>query len=102
MWFFAIVLITVLFNCVYAVQAVVLSSFIRLRLFLVASLLLIVRISVEFFGRQEVCLGQTYYAVCSSFFALDCVLFAVQVGMAFYLQSDLTWRRYKAIGSSVD
>lgn len=101
-WFFAIVVITVVFNCIYAVQAVVLSSFVRLRLFLLASLLLIVRISVEFFGRQEVCSGAPFFAVCSTFFALDCALFVIQVGMAFYLQSDITWRRYKAIGSSVD
>jgi hypothetical protein len=101
-WFLFIVLVSSVFMLYYALRAVVYSNYAMFRVFLVAAALLLARIVAEFASRsrgETVCTGGSE-AGCLAFLVLDVLIFLAEVGLSWVLMTELTWKRYKALGSS--
>ena len=100
-WFFCIVLITAACAAWNGLHALLTVNSAELVACFVTSLLLALRLVIDYANRSDDCSG-TGAPVCASFLAVALALLAAGLGLAAAMYPDLRWRRYKAIGADVE
>lgn len=99
-WFFSIVLITAAFAALNGLHAVLTVNAYELLVFFCTSLLLAVRLIVDYVNRSDECAGDSA-SVCLGFLVVALAFTAAGMGLTVIMYSDLRWKRYKAIGANV-
>lgn len=100
-WFLLIIILSAGFVGYFALHAVVETNGFELAAYAVSSLLLLVRVGVEFANRADEC-GGGRGALCGVFFGLALLCILGALGLAWGMREDLRWRRSKALGLNVE
>eukprot|EP00455_Lapot_gusevi_P018515 TRINITY_DN20119_c0_g1_i1.p1 TRINITY_DN20119_c0_g1~~TRINITY_DN20119_c0_g1_i1.p1 ORF type:complete len:348 (-),score=45.45 TRINITY_DN20119_c0_g1_i1:42-962(-) len=101
-WFFGFMVINTVFMVYFAFDAILNENHVELIGFLVASLLLTLRVSVEYSWRNSVCAANNIFGFCLSFYVLFLVfqLFYLVIGPM--IRSEMGWKFFKYVGTDVN
>lgn len=100
-WFFGIICVSAWCICYYGMHAIFSVNAFELLAFFLTSLALIIRLSVEFVNTEEECSGSSKN-MCLIFFTVSLGLCIANLILTCWMYTDLTWKRYKAIGADVN
>ena len=100
-YFLLVIALSALFVVYFAVHSVLQANAFETAAFFVASLLLLVRLAVEYFNRSDECASNNGQTVCAVFLAASIIFVVAAMCFTSFIFRDLQWKRYKAIGAEV-
>jgi hypothetical protein len=101
LYFFLIILLSTCFVGYFGIHAILQTNAFEMAAFFFASLMLIIRLALEFLSKSDnECTGGNE-VLCASFLTVAVFFVAVAMGFTLAIYRDLEWKRYKAIGAEV-
>jgi hypothetical protein len=101
LYFLLIILLSACFVGYFGIHAILQTNAFEMAAFFFASLMLIIRLALEFLSKSDnECTGGNE-VLCASFLTVAVFFVAVAMGFTLAIYRDLEWKRYKAIGAEV-